>query len=480
MIPIPLSEIAALLDSTSSDSAQISDVPVTGVKADNRLVSDGDLFVAIAGERVNGNDFAAKALEAGASGVLSDDPARALASGASAERVIGVPDVQLALGTLAREVLARAREIGNPALRVLAITGSMGKTTTKDLLAAILAQRVPLVATVGSLNNEIGLPMTVLGVDDSTATMVLEMGADHIGNIEYLTSIAPPDVAIVLAVARAHVGEFGGIENVAKAKTELVLGAREGAPVVLNGDDVRVVAMSEFAKGPVLYFSTRGRVLEAGLEADVYATDISLDDAERASFVLHVPGGEAHVSLRLVGEHHVHNALAAAAGAWALDVPLTRIAHALSTAEPASAHRMAVHEIDGITYIDDSYNANPDSMRAGLVALSHLARGRRSIAVLGQMLELGDSAPAEHAGIGSFVAEQGIDELVAVGDGLETLVAAAKAGGVAVTEIEQSKETSAYLHSHLRDGDVVLFKGSHGSNVWAVADAMIEGEEATH
>jgi len=468
MITMTLAQVAAV---TEGELAGDGRTPVTGeVVTDSRAVGPGTLFAAFDGEHVDGHDFVAAALDAGAAGALVT---RAV-PGADPERTVLVDDVAAALGRLARHVLAelRARRTADEPLRVVAVTGSVGKTTTKDLLARLLAPLGEHIAPPGSFNNEIGLPLTVLRATGTTRTLVLEMGADHVGNLEYLTSVAPPDVAVVLAVGRAHLGEFGGIENVARAKSELVAGLAPGGTAVLNADDARVAAMASLAPGRVLTF---GR--SAG--ADVRAEDVRLDDAGRAAFRLHAPQGSADVRLALVGEHHVTNALAAAAVALDLGVPAETVVDVLAGAGAASPHRMDVRDrADGVRVVDDSYNANPDSVRAGLRALVGLAAGRRSVAVLGEMLELGEYSAAEHRAVGADAADLGVDLVVAVGEGTAPLADGARVAdgdGTAVLHVPDVDAARTLLDERLRPGDVVLLKGSNGSGIWRLADALLEG-----
>ena len=468
MITMTLAQVAAV---TEGELAGDGRTPVTGeVVTDSRAVGPGTLFAAFDGEHVDGHDFVAAALDAGAAGALVT---RAV-HGADPERTVLVDDVAAALGRLARHVLAelRARRTADEPLRVVAVTGSVGKTTTKDLLARLLAPLGEHIAPPGSFNNEIGLPLTVLRATGTTRTLVLEMGADHIGNLEYLTSVAPPDVAVVLAVGRAHLGEFGGIENVARAKSELVAGLAPGGTAVLNADDARVAAMASLAPGRVLTF---GR--SAG--ADVRAEDVRLDDAGRAAFRLHAPHGSADVRLALVGEHHVTNALAAAAVALDLGVPAETVVDVLAGAGAASPHRMDVRDrADGVRVVVDSYNANPDSVRAGLRALVGLAAGRRSVAVLGEMLELGEYSAAEHRAVGADAADLGVDLVVAVGEGTAPLADGARVAdgdGTAVLHVPDVDAARTLLDERLRPGDVVLLKGSNGSGIWRLADALLEG-----
>lgn len=454
-----------------SPCSKVTDPLVTGVSTDNRLLEKGDLFFAIAGERVDGNKFSGDVCAKGAAGVVTQDKAAALAGGADPQRLIVVTNVYDALGNLAREQLKLIREQAGDTFKVIGITGSVGKTTTKDLLSQMLKLRGPLISPPGSFNNELGLPLTVLRADASTATLVLEMGAGAPGDIDYLTSIAQPDVAVVLIAARAHLGFIGGIDGVAREKGKLVRNAREGAPVILNGDDVRVVAMSADARGPVTYFSVRGHVLEQGLEADIFASDIILDEYGHPSFTLHTPAGQAPVSLALVGKHHVSNALAAASVAYVLGVPLEHIVEVLGVSGPLSAHRMNV--ITGeYTLIDDSYNANPDSMRAAIEAAAHIANGRRVVAVLGQMAELGDAHALEHRALGAVLQQAGVSVLVTLGEDTDDLVRGAHEAGVGVVEHVKCDDAQSFLEGLIHSDDVVLLKGSHSSGAWQIAEAL--------
>ncbi|MGO1591195.1 MAG: UDP-N-acetylmuramoyl-tripeptide--D-alanyl-D-alanine ligase [Ancrocorticia sp.] len=465
MIAVTLEQLAADVQGSYTGSGEIL---ARGVSTDTRTIEPGAVFAAIKGARVDGAAMAGEALEAGAVAVLTADPETAIASGAQDSQLIVVGDVQTAIGDAARANLRRAREVGRSDLKVVAITGSVGKTTTKDLLAALLAGRGPIIAPPGSFNNELGLPLTVLRANEDTATLVLEMGADHIGNIEYLTSIAPPDVCAVLIVARAHLGEFGGIENVARAKSELVTGTRASGPVILNADDPRVMGMKDLAKGPVTTFSVSGN-------GEVAAQSVRVDAAGRASFTLVTSVGRESVNLKLVGAHHVANALAAASVALVMGVDLHTIARVLSNVAAASPHRMDVRSKGGVTFIDDSYNGNPDSMRAGLASLAHLGRDKRRIAVLGAMLELGEATEAEHAALGEVAKNAGVSILICVGDS-HTLDQAASAEGIDVFTAKDPREATGVLRHLLQPGDAVLFKGSNGSGVWKVADAMLGRE----
>lgn len=476
MIALTAAEVAAITGGVlhALDPATVVAGPVV---TDSREVAPGGLFAAIAGEHSDGHAFAATAVAAGACAVLAARPVAA-ADGTPLPAVV-VPDVVVALGALAREVLCRLREAavepGGSGLQVVAVTGSVGKTTTKDLLLQVLGAAGPTVAPVRSFNNEIGLPLTVLRADDDTRYLVLEMGASGLGHIAYLTGIAPPDVAIVLVVGAAHVGEFGGLEATARAKSEIVTGLVPGGVAVLNADDARVAAMASLAPGDVVTFGLSGA-------AQVRAVDVRLGEGGRPQLTLVDARGDeprsVPVRLRLVGEHHVHNALAAAAAALVVGLDLARVADGLAAADALSPHRMhVVDRPDGVTVVDDSYNANPDSMRAALKALAALAgRDRRSVAVLGEMLELGDEARTAHDAIGRLAVRLDIGLTVVVGDGARAIAdGAAHEGswGDEVVLVADVAEAAALLESRLRPGDVVLVKSSYGAGLWRLGDRLL-------
>ena len=445
-----------------------NDVPVTGpVVTDSREAQAGSLYVARRGESADGHAFVSGAVERGAVAVIVehevDEVDEAVAQ-------IVVEDSTEALGALARAHVTKLRSSGD--LDVIAMTGSVGKTTTKDLLLQIMSEDGPTVAPKLSFNNEVGLPLTVLLADESTRHLVLEMGASGPGHITYLTGIVAPDVAIELCVGHAHVGGFGGFEGVAAAKAELIKGTRPGGPVILNTDDPNVEAMAPLATGRVIRFSASGNE-----RADVLARDVRLDRADRASFTLVTPEGEAPIDLKIVGRHHVANALAAAAGALTLGVSLEIVASVLSCARALSPHRMDVHElrVDGtdLTLIDDSYNANLDSMRAGIAALASIGRDSQRIAVLGEMLELGEDSQSLHQQVGALIADAGVDTLIGLGADAHYYLEGAP--DVLNREVAADPQDAARLAlEHAKDGAVVLVKGSFGSQSWQVADILRE------
>ena len=442
-----------------------SDVSVTGsVVTDSREAQAGSLYVARRGESADGHAFVAGAVARGAVAVIVEHEVD------EAVAQIVVEDSTEALGALARAHVEALRAGG--ALDVIAMTGSVGKTTTKDLLLQIMSADGPTVAPKLSFNNEVGLPLTVLLADEKTRHLVLEMGASGPGHITYLTGIVAPDVAIELCVGHAHVGGFGGFEGVAAAKAELIRGMRPGGPVILNTDDPNVEAMAPLASGEVIRFSASGNP-----RAEVRAQDVSVDAADRASFTLVTPAGTAQVSLKIVGRHHVANALAAAAGALTLGVDLATVVQVLASARALSPHRMDVHElvIDGceLTLIDDSYNANLDSMRAGIAALSSIGKGGRKIAVLGEMLELGEDSQSLHEQVGAMIEACGVETLIGLGTDAHYYLEGASA--VPNRQVASDPADAARLALEFAgDGAVVLVKGSFGSHSWQVADILRE------
>ncbi|KLI97089.1 UDP-N-acetylmuramoyl-tripeptide--D-alanyl-D-alanine ligase [Streptomyces sp. KE1] len=472
MIALSLAEISSIVGGQPADIPDL-DAQVTGpVVIDSRLAAPGSLFAAFAGERADGHDYAATAVETGAVAVLATRP-------------VGVPalvvdDVERALGALARAVVER---LGTT---VVALTGSAGKTSTKDLVAQLLTRVAPTVWTPGSLNNEIGLPLTALRTEADTRHLVLEMGARGVGHIRYLTGLTPPRIGVVLNVGSAHIGEFGGREQIALAKGELVEALPEDGVAVLNADDRYVRDMASRTKARVVTFG------EAP-EADIRAENVRLTENGRPAFTLHTPSGCGDVTMRLYGEHHVSNALAAAAVASELGMPVDEIAQALSEAESLSRWRMEVTERpDGVTIVNDAYNANPESMRAALRALvamggARRGEGCRTWAVLGQMAELGDEALTEHDAVGRLAVRLNVSKLVAVG-GREAAwlqMGAYNEGSWGEESVHVSDAQAAVdlLRSELRPGDVVLVKASRSVGLEKVAAALLadgtgEGEVA--
>lgn len=463
MIGLSVADVCAAVEGVASG---IDDrASITGVTVDSRAVAAGDLFVAIAGERVDGHDFAADAVRGGATCVLAS---RALSDAVGAPLpCIVVDDPVAALGRLAswyrRERLS---------CTVVGITGSSGKTSTKDLVARVLSSAAPTVSARGSFNTEVGLPLTVLGADADTRFLVLEMGMRGEGHIAYLVGLMNPDIGVVLNVGTAHLEMLGSREAIARAKSEMVRDLPPTAIAVLNRDDPAVRAMADITAAEVLTFG------EAP-DADLRATDVRVDDAARPSFTLtDTRTDEAMpVSLLLSGEHHVSNACAAAAVGRAAGLSMEQIADALRAAEPDSRWRMEVRVAPaGFTVINDAYNANPESMRAALKSLAAMAAGRRTWAVLGEMRELGEASMEEHDAIGRLAVRLDISRLVCVGAATRVMHLGASSEGswgeesIHVPDVDAA---IALLREQVRPDDVVLVKASRSIGLERVAEALL-------
>ncbi len=454
MIPLSLAQIAGITGGhLDGDPAAL----VTGeVVIDSRRVAPGGLFAAVAGERVDGHDFAEAAIAAGAVAVLGTRPVPVPS--------IVVADVPAALAALARAVAGRL-----PALTIAAITGSAGKTTTKDLAAQLIETLGPTVSPRNSYNNEIGHPLTVLRATEETRYLVAEMSARAPGDIAALCQISPPRLGVVLCVGHAHAGVFGGIDDVARAKAELPAALPASGVALLNADDPRVLAMAAV---------TAARVVTFGRSPDsaVRATDVAVDEAGRPGFTLRTEEGQAPVRLRLHGEHNVSNALAAAALAGQLGMDLRAVADGLSAATARSRWRMEVtRRPDGVTIINDAYNANPEALSAALSTVAAMAGGGRAFAVLGHMTELGEQEEEAHERAGRQAARAGLAGLIVVGDEATPMLAGAKSDPSWRGELLQVPDVPAAVAAVgalARPGDVVLVKASRAANLQRVALAL--------
>ena len=487
MIPLTLARIAEIVGGELADMspAEAAECRVTGtVEFDSRAVTPGGLFLALPGVRSDGHDFAAAAIGAGAAAVLAARPvgvpAIVVPPAAASDAHAGVFEHDTdgsgaaVLAALAKLASAVAAELVEGGLTIIGITGSSGKTSTKDLIAAVLRPLGEVVAPPGSFNNELGHPWTVLRATADTDFLVLEMSARHPGNITALAAIARPSIAAVLNVGTAHLGEFGSREIIAETKSELVQALPSSGVAILNADDPMVAAMGA---------KTLARVVWVGRaeNADVRAEDIELDELARPRFRLTTATGSAEVQLAVHGEHQVSNALSAAAVALECGASLPQVAAALAGAGPASRHRMEVRvRPDGVTVINDAYNANPDSMRAGLQALAVMARQqqKRSWAVLGEMGELGDESITEHDRVGRLAVRLDISRLVVVGTGRPMSAmhhGAVMEGswGSESTMVPDADAALALLRSELQAGDVVLVKASNAAGLGALAEALV-------
>lgn len=430
------------------------------------------------GESTDGHRFVLPAFKAGAVLALTehettDDVGHVL------PQVI-VEDAVAAMGAIASGILDRLR--ANGSVDIVGITGSAGKTTTKDLLAGILALDGPTVAPEGSYNGEVGVPLTVFNTGFDTRYLVVEMGATGLGHITYLTDMVKPRTGVVLCVGSAHAGEFGGVENIARAKGELVEALDADGTVVLNADDQRVRAMHAMTGAKLLYFSSDPDFKpEAPRAAVLRATGVGTTAAGHPEFMLEFPDEtRSRIESGLIGRHHLTNLLAAASAAWSLGISAELIASGLNGKGPASRWRMErMERPDGVTVINDAYNANPESMRAALRTLAELGRGegRRTWAVLGEMLELGEGSVLEHDAIGRIVVRLNITRLIVVGAGAKAMHNAAVMEGSWGDEsmfVETADDAFRMLQNELAPGDLVLFKSSRGAGLRFLGDRVAE------
>lgn len=492
MIDLTVAQIAdivggRLADITPADAASRR---ITGtVEFDSRAVTPGGLFLALPGARSDGHDFAEGAVRDGAVAVLAARPvgvpAIVVPPAPAADAQSGVLEHDTdgagaaVLAALAKLAGVVAAELAAGGLTIVGVTGSSGKTSTKDLIAAVLRPLGEVVAPPGSFNNELGLPWTVLRATRDTEYLVLEMSARHPGNIAALAAIARPSIAVVLNVGTAHLGEFGSREAIAATKSELVQAVTPAGVAVLNVDDPAVAAMAT---------QTAARVVRVGRseQVDIGALDVDLDELARPHFTMRTSAGDVDVQLAVHGEHQVSNALCAAAVAVECGASLEQVSASLGGATASSRRRMEVHtRADGVTVINDAYNANPDSMRAGLQALAVMARrgGQRSWAVLGEMGELGDESVIEHDRVGRLAVRLDISRLVVVGTGRPMSAmhhGAVMEGswGSESTMVPDAEAAIDLLRSELRAGDVVLVKASNSVGLGELADKLVEaGEE---
>ncbi|GAB3127760.1 UDP-N-acetylmuramoyl-tripeptide--D-alanyl-D-alanine ligase [Tsukamurella serpentis] len=502
MIELTLAQVAEIVGGTLHDVPDPEAVVTGTVEFDSREVGPGGLFLALPGARVDGHEYARAAVDRGAVAVLGARPVGVPAivvpvSGVTDNRVMALENdtdgagaaVLAALGKLAAYC---TRTLAAEGMTVVGVTGSAGKTSTKDLIAAVLRPLGETVAPPGSFNNEIGHPWTALRASGSTRFLVLEMSARGVGHVAALARVAPPRIGVELNVGTAHLGEFGSREAIASAKGELVEAlpsAEQGGVAILNADDSAVAGMAGRTAARVVRYGA-GDGPAAGTEGAVTASGITVDAHARARFTLHARGESAPVELQVHGEHQVHNALAAAAVGLECGAGLAQVAAALSGARAASPRRMDVFTTDGgVTVVNDTYNANPDAVRAALRSLvlmaEHDADGvrlpgrqrRRTFAVLGEMGELGDESILEHDRLGRFLVRLDITSTVCVGTSRavhalwQGAVMEGSWGSEAV-RVDTRAEAAALLRAELRPGDLVLVKASKSEKMWEVAERI--------
>ncbi|MFQ4150433.1 UDP-N-acetylmuramoyl-tripeptide--D-alanyl-D-alanine ligase [Arthrobacter sp. LAPM80] len=483
MIEFSAAEIAELTSGTLSAGTEPTlTIDVATIATDSRDAVPGGMYVAKAGEQADGHDYVAAAFAAGSVLALAEREVAANDAGTPFPAVI-VADAVRAMGTLAAEVVRRIR--AHSPLTVIGITGSAGKTTTKDLLFGILSQHGATVAPIGSYNGEVGVPLTVFSADEDTRFLIIEMGATKVGQIKYLSDMVHPDLGVVLCVGSAHAGEFGSIENIAAAKGELAEALPPRGRALLNYDDGRVRAMAARSAAPVTFFSSAdapetGLPDTAGGPRFLQARNVRTNADGQPEFDLAFPGREdtLPVGSKLLGLHHVTNLLAAASAAHEVGIAPEDIVASLNQQRPASRHRMErTDRSDGVTVINDAYNANPESMRAALRTLAELggSGARRTWAVLGEMLELGEDSVLEHDAVGRVAVRLNISRLLVIGDGARAMhVGAVMEGSWGEESMFLPDADAAYqlLTAELAPGDIVLFKSSNGSGLRFLGDRI--------
>lgn len=466
MIELTLADIALAIDGELylGDSGATENTVISGVAdTDSRLITPGDIFIAKPGEETDGHLFVAAALENGASLAIVEHTVEV-----SIPQIV-VSNAVVALGALAREVVARVRSLGK--LKVVAITGSNGKTTTKNLVAAMCSGKGQTVFPRASFNNEVGAPITMLQVREDTEFLILEMGASGPGNIKLLTDMVQPDISVVLMIGLAHAGEFGGVETTVVAKREIVEALGPQGVAILNADDHRVMSMASAAPGAVRTF---GYAADATVRVENVTSSM-----QGTQFDLCLSSGErTHVAFSVLGEHHVMNAAAAAAVGVELGFSLDYIATSLESVTQAERWRMQVLGNDDVVIINDAYNASPDSMAAAIKTLRQIATDdNRTIAVLGEMAELGEFSGEEQDKLALLIVRLGIDQLIVVGDGARRLHISAINEGSWDGEskfFSTPDEAYDYLSSLLRAGDIVLVKSSNSAKLRFLGDRLGE------
>lgn len=460
MIPFTIGQIAAIIGGEPDHVGDLETLVTGPVVIDSREAGPGGMFVALPGERVDGHDFAARAVGSGAVVVLASRP-------------VGVPalvvtDVLDALARLARALVDRL-----PELTIVGITGSAGKTTTKDLVAQLVSTLGPTIAPRNSFNNEIGHPLTVLRADERTRYLIAELSARGRGHIAALCQVSPPAIGAVLCVGNAHAGEYESIEEIAEAKSELPEALPADGVALLNADDRLVTAMAARTAARVVTFGRSAR-------ADIRASEVELDRLSRPRFTLTMPDGTARVELKLSGEHNVINSLAAAGLAGQLGLSVDAIGAGLSAAQAQSKWRMAITErADGVIVVNDAYNSSPEAVTAALAAVKVMAVGRRAYAVLGRMAELGERSREFHERAGVIAAQTGLAGIIAVGDEAAPILTGAKSepgftGELVAVPDDQS--AIAAIVERLKPGDVVLVKASRAAGLQTVALALTAQE----
>ncbi len=425
---------------------------IKGISTNSREIKEGELFIPLVGDKFDGHEFIRAAFELGASAALTSKETELFIG----KTIIRVKDTKKALGAIA----AYYKEKHN--VPTIAVTGSVGKTTTKDMVYSVISQKYNTLKTEANFNNDIGLPLTIFRLEKEHEAAVLEMGMNHFGEIDYLASIGKPDAAIITNIGESHIENLGSREGIFKAKMEITNRFGRDNTLIVNGDNdfLRTV------KGEY-------KVVRYGLDSgnDVYAKDIVNKGLGGISFTAVVNGTEYAAELAVPGEHNVYNALAAICAGIEFKIPMDDILRGIKTFEP-TAQRLAVEDYKGITIINDCYNASPDSIKAALKVLA-ATDAKRRVAVLGDVLEMGEHAPSAHYGLAKYVKEAGVDVLVTAGENMKNLARGAKEQGVnEIHAFDKTLEACNFVKDALKEGDAVLIKASHGMRFEEVYNAI--------
>jgi len=429
----------------------------TDISTDSRSTGRENLFIPIIGERFDGHDFISDAFESGASGCLTQRDIGPFGDKA----VIKVEDTLKALGDIASYYRQKFD------IPFVGITGSVGKTSTKEMVANVLSRKFKVLKTEGNLNNEIGLPLTVLRLDDSHEAAVVEMGMSGFGEISRLTSIAKPYVAIITNIGMSHIEKLGSRQNILKAKLEILEGLDKDGLVVLNGDDKLLSGLKGLLKFRTVFYGMDNGV-------DYRAESVRTSGEQGSYFDITVQNCDYEVYIPAPGIHNVHNALAAIAAGVELGVPMEEIIKGIAQFSPGKM-RLDIISHKGMKIINDAYNASPQSMEAAISVLKDVGAGRRTIAVLGDMLEMGDWAYKAHIGVGRFAVQKGIDCIVTVGGNGRNIAEGALEAGASpdkVFSFNSNREAAEFLKVFAGDGDVVLVKGSRGMKMEEIVNRL--------
>jgi len=463
MIAISLQEISEAIGAKLIGDGTV--VISGSVETDSRLIKAGSLFVAKPGEVTDGHEFVSSAIANGAVAVIVEHEV------SSTVPQLVVKDSVHALGLLAKHVVAKVKALGQ--LKVIGVTGSNGKTTTKNMLREVLSTKGKTIAPEESFNNEVGAPYSMLKIDEQTKFLVVEMGAGGPGTIKYLAQMCEPDIGIELKVGLAHAGEFGGIEATENIKAELVEELAPTGIALLNFDDERVMNMATRTKAKALTFGL-------GQDSDYSASDVAIS-LSGTSFGFSAPDGtKSKVNLHILGEHHVYNALAALATGEILGVDRKEAIQAIESMKLAEKWRMELGVAEsGLTVINDAYNASPDSMRAALQTLAQLGRisGKKTVAVMGEMAELGEFSAHEHDAIGRIAVRLNLGQVVVVGKAAKLIHMGASQEGSWDGESQYFDEISnalAYLREMLTGDEIVLVKSSKSANLRFLGDDLLK------